>query len=111
MVTSCAASVSFDDGRVADLENGYSMPLIEYDEVVEELADLAHRQWSGWMKYLFRYCDFNEAGQAIIPVAMVMRWKRQMATLYSALPEDEKESDRDEARLVLETLRGLDILG
>jgi hypothetical protein len=63
----------------------------------EKLAALAHDQWAGWMKHLFRKCQFNPDGTATIPKWAVDRWMRQMATDYDALSEDEKESDRREA--------------
>lgn len=72
-------------------------------EFKEKLADLCHKQWSGWMGYLFRKC-YNETGQfdketgnIIIPEWAVNRWKRQMNTEYKDLPEEQKDSDRREA--------------
>lgn len=70
------------------------------DEVLERLAALEHDQWSGWMKYMFSKCT-EEDGKTIIPAELVERWKRQMETPYDELPEEEKESDRVEARKVL----------
>lgn len=65
----------------------------------EELADLQHQQWSGWMEYLFSKCRPNPevADELIIPAWAVMRWLRQSQTFYKNLPEEEKESDRIEA--------------
>jgi hypothetical protein len=63
----------------------------------EKLADLCHRQWSGWMEYLFSKCSSNPDNSLTIPVWAVVRWTRQMATEYEQLFEDEKESDRKEA--------------
>src|SRR6056297_1021793 len=69
----------------------------------EKLADLCHKQWAGWMEYLFSKC-FAEVGQfdkdtgnLVIPKWAVDRWRRQMNTPYTELPENEKESDRKEA--------------
>ena len=67
----------------------------------EKLAELAHQQWSGWMKYLFSKCLFI-GGFAIVPRWAVRRWKRQIATSYDALPEEEKEADKREADRVIE---------
>jgi hypothetical protein len=67
----------------------------------EALADLAHRQWSGWMVYLFAKSDLNENGSVTIPVDLVARWKRQMTTNYSELSEAEKNSDRAEADRIM----------
>jgi len=66
-------------------------------DIRERLAALAHDQWSGWMKYLFKKCQMNDDGTVTIPAWAVERWSRQMLTGYKDLPEDEKESDRKEA--------------
>jgi len=74
------------------------------DEVVslrEQLADLAHQQWSGWMEYLFSQCKVNADGTATIPAWAVSGWCRQMKSAYADLSEDEQESDRKEADRVL----------
>ena len=78
-------------------------------DIIEALADYAHEAWSGWMRYLFSKCDFSlpstlsaiENGSAIIPKWAVGRWTRQMNTPYNRLPENEKESDRREARKMI----------
>ena len=83
------------------------------NDLREKLAALAHEQWSGWMKYLFRQCRegiyFDESGVAeaavVIPHAAVERWKRQMNTPYADLPLEEKLSDREEADRVLALLK------
>lgn len=67
------------------------------EELREDLAELAHEQWSGWMEYLFSKSEFKIDGTVIIPVWAVERWLRQMNTKYSDLSEKEKESDRKEA--------------
>ncbi len=63
----------------------------------EQLAQLAHSQWSGWMEYLFSKGTFNDDGTWTMPAWAVERWKRQMTTEYADLSEPEKESDRTEA--------------
>ena len=72
--------------------------------MIEQLAALAHEQWSGWMEYLFDMCVFNEDGTATIPAQLVLRWLRQKSTAYSDLPEDEKDADRIEAAKVMAIL-------
>jgi len=62
----------------------------------EKLADLCHRQWSGWMEYIFSLCCVRD-GVYIIPNFLVKRWKRQIATTYNNLSQKEKDSDRHEA--------------
>lgn len=70
----------------------------EADPRIEALADVAHRSWSGWMEHLFGKSTENEDGSVTIPKEQVDRWKRQIATSYAELPDEEKESDREEAR-------------
>jgi hypothetical protein len=70
------------------------------DEAVdmkEALAELAHSQWSGWIKYMFSKCEKTDDGRLIIPKWAVDRWTRQAHASYSELSEDEKDSDRTEA--------------
>ena len=71
----------------------------------EQLANLAHEQWSGWMDYLFSKCRETRPsdGEAfykeclIIPRWAVDRWKKQAKTPYSELTPAEMDSDRTEA--------------
>jgi len=63
----------------------------------EELAALCHEQWSGWMEYLFQAGHISPYGDFTLPVSLVNRWKRQMATPYAELSQEEKDSDRQEA--------------
>lgn len=69
----------------------------------EQLAALAHEQWSGWMRYLYDKSDHDD-GYVLIPPGLAARWRRQMHTPYAALSEPEKESDRQEADRVLALL-------
>jgi len=62
----------------------------------EKMAALCHDQWAGWMEYLFLKSKQVD-GRVIIPAWAVDRWRRQVATRYSDLSEDEKNSDRNEA--------------
>jgi hypothetical protein len=63
----------------------------------ELVAALAHEQWSGWMLYMIGKSQKKSDGSVVIPSALVERWMRQMTTAYNNLPENEKDSDRDEA--------------
>ena len=69
----------------------------------EELADLCHDQWSGWMKYLFSKCTQLSDGNMVMPKWAVKRWYRQMHTVYDHLSKEEKDSDRKEADKFLES--------
>lgn len=78
-------------------------------EKVETLADYAHEAWSGWMTYMFSKINVMETGNSqsvhfAMPRELYNRWQRQMETPYSELPEEEKESDRVEARKILDLL-------
>lgn len=68
----------------------------------EYIAAFCHDyQWTGWMRYLLNKCNLLPDGSYIIPHDLAERWKRQMATNYINLSEEEKESDRKEARSIL----------
>lgn len=77
----------------------------------EKVADLCHRQWSGWMEYLFSKCYpevglSNEyTGNLVIPESFVNRWKRQVNTEYKDLSDAEKDSDRKEADKFIDLFR------
>ena len=70
----------------------------------EKLAELAHEQWSGWMKHLFSKMEIKLDGTASIPAWAVTRWQRQMNTEYKNLSEEEKNSDREEAERVIKLI-------
>ena len=63
----------------------------------EQLAQLAHEQWSDWIKYMFGKCHKTSQGELIIPPWAVERWSRQAKTAYCDLTEAEKDCDRAEA--------------
>ncbi len=70
-------------------------------ELIEKLAAQAHTSWAGWMQYLFQFCTENPDGTVTLRSDKVARWKRQMNTNYENLPEEEKRSDREEAKPIL----------
>lgn len=83
------------------------------EEIVEILADVEHDRWASWQAYLFSKCSecagikcINDdyKGHLVIPRWAVERWRRQIATKYVDLSEDEKESDRKEARTTVKAL-------
>ena len=64
----------------------------EKHDLIEQLANLEHKRWSSWMRWMFEnLTDEN-----------ISRWKQQMITPYAELPEHSKESDRKEARKTME---------
>lgn len=98
-------------------DNGDSIGTVEYvradlpratvddDALVERLAELAHKQWSGWMNYMFKTCTYrghqSDGYVLILPTEYAERWLRQTAATYSELPDNERESDREEARRMM----------
>ena len=72
----------------------------------EALADYAHDAWSRWMTHLFKKSTSNKDGTVTIPKWAVDRWKRQINTPYNELSKSEKDSDRDEADKMLDTISG-----
>lgn len=63
----------------------------------ERLADLCHRQWTGWMRYMFSKGVSNSDGTWTMPKWAVVRWQRQMNTPYGQLSHSEQDTDRTEA--------------
>jgi len=86
--------------------------LCETSSKIEVLAAYAHEAWSGWMKYMVGKIKFgSQRGmhgegevQMWLPNGLRYRWERQMNTAYADLPESEKESDRKEAKKIIEVL-------
>lgn len=74
------------------------------NELLEKFANQAHISWAGWTSYMFSKGVKNEDGSITIPKWGVDRWTRQINTDYKDLSEQEKESDRKEAREYLSLL-------
>lgn len=72
----------------------------------EKLADLCHRQWSGWMVYIFSKGKFNEDGSWTMPAWAADRWRLQMEMPYEQLTVPEQNSDRNEADKFLAVIEG-----
>lgn len=85
-------------GKILDLFAG--LPLVR-SVVRDQLADHAHRAWSGWMAWQFSLLVAQEDGSLVIPQHLVERWSRQMTTPYAALHSDERASDLAEADKML----------
>ena len=79
--------------------------MMKNDDMIELLADFEYDRWSRWQKYLFSKCIVNSDGTLTMPKELVDRWTRQMNTNYKNLPEEEKNSDRREARRIIECIR------
>jgi hypothetical protein len=80
-----------------------------FEDTREALAEYAHEAWSGWMKYMFEKMHAvshdGENTSMVMPAWAVERWTRQANTPYADLPENEKESDRQEADRMLAICR------
>ena len=66
----------------------------ELEEMVEQMADIEHKRWSSWQKWMHECSTKNADGSLTIPADKVERWERQITTEYKDLSEEEKESDR-----------------
>lgn len=75
---------------------------------LEAVAAECHKQWSGWTEYLLgkmKPSSFDDEAGLFLDDIWRERWMRQVHTEYKDLTEEEKESDRREARKILEALR------
>lgn len=78
------------------------------EQVLEKLAAVQHEIWCHWMDHLFRNGVFDvntPEYRFILPKKVINRWQRQMGTAYADLSENEKESDREQARKVMEVIK------
>jgi hypothetical protein len=73
--------------------------------MLEKLASIQHEIWSHWMKYLFEVSIPNQDGSVTIPPEKVERWKRQIATRYEDLTEEEQRGDLEQATKVIVLLK------
>ena len=72
------------------------------DELLETLASVEHERWSHWQRYMHSKCvPQGDDGALLIPANLVNQWEKQITTPYSALSEEEKESDREQVRKYL----------
>jgi hypothetical protein len=77
-------------------------------QTVEIVAEECHRQWSNWTEHLLsklKNAVFPGSDwQRVMPTVWESRWKRQIATPYDRLSEEEKGADRREALRILDAL-------
>ncbi|MDD3341681.1 MAG: hypothetical protein PHN72_05800 [Bacilli bacterium] len=76
------------------------------ENIIEKLSDYEHNRWARWQKHLFSKSIKNYDGSITIPKEYVDRWTRQINTNYCDLSNNEKESDRREAKIILEIVDG-----
>jgi hypothetical protein len=75
--------------------------------LLESLAAIEHERWSHWQRYVHSMCLRQSDGSLVIPVELVSRWERQMSQPYSALSDEEKESDRERVRKYLPAIESV----
>jgi hypothetical protein len=82
------------------------------EKLLETLADIEHTRWSKWQKWLHSKCwggaDHNMPEVIMFSRFDFDRWERQIATPYSELSEQEKESDRVESRVTISAIEKSD---
>jgi len=73
-------------------------------KIIEILADIEHKRWSHWQNYLHSKCAIDKHGNLLISKEYAENLERLINTPYEKLTENEKESDREEARKFLQAL-------
>lgn len=100
--------VSVDEGLEGVLKNAVEPICTAYpDVVIESLAEYVHDVWSRIKLSTFEKGSEHSTGGVLIPREVVSRWRRQIDSSYYLLSEDEKESDREEARKILTIIHEL----
>jgi len=89
--STCKSLLEATDERMEKLE--CRLGQIRKPEFLEKLADIEHRQWSHWTKYL---CENGYMTHK----PKVLEWLKQAKTPYKELSEEDKEKDRRFARCV-----------
>jgi len=77
------------------------------DKLTEALAEYAHDVWSRIKLSTFEKGSEHSTGGLLIPREVVSKWRKQIDSSYYLLSEDEKESDREEAKKILNILHGM----
>ena len=65
-------------------------------ELIEELAELEHKQWMSWAKDILKTEDITKE--------RADRWKKNSFKSYKDLSEEQKETDREWAEKVLKII-------
>lgn len=76
------------------------------NQLIEILAEHIHdKQWCGWMEWMLpKVIDNPEWIDPQYPETFTQRWLRQSQTKYKDLADNEKESDKNEAKEILEII-------
>lgn len=78
------------------LEMTDNLSLLSRKDLIEKLAAIEHDRWAHWQSYLHEQCVRQEDGSLIIPAKLAERWEKQIATPYTSLSDEEKNSDREQ---------------
>jgi len=63
-------------------------------KLMEKLADIEHQRWADWQKWCHKVLRENCSSDKLEKV--LKRWDKQIKTNYKDLPEQEKDSDREQ---------------
>ena len=78
------------------------------NKLLEKLAELEHKQWACWTKYMLDKLYPIMSPDALADKCRLEdlhRWERQIKTKYKNLSEEDKEKDRIWARKVLDAIQ------
>lgn len=75
------------------------------DQIIDELASIEHERWAHWQKYVHDLAQRNSDGSVTIPSDFVTKWERKITANFTDLTDSEKESDRDQVRRYLPTIK------
>lgn len=101
MQTYCTRSTLLESSK----KGAYLAHTLDQTALLEILASQQHAIWSHWMQHLFKVSVKNPNGSSTIPQHLVERWMRQMQTDYQNLSGQEKQSDREQAQKILDSLQ------
>ena len=68
-------------------------------KIIEELAELEHKQWMQWAKDILKTEDITEERSK--------RWKEESFKSYKDLTEEQKDMDREWAEKVYNIVKGI----
>lgn len=89
-----AENYRVNNGIVYEKEPDKDDDKITENSLLEKLADVEHKQWAHWTKYMLD--NMTEEN--------VERWKKQIETEYKDLTEKEKDSDREWAQKAIDIM-------
>jgi len=75
------------------------------DALIDDLASIEHERWAHWQRYVHGQGVVQPDGSLVIPSELVAQWERQIATPFTALSEQEKDSDREQVQRYLPMLK------